>query len=662
MTEYNTSFRFSWLIKVLLLAGILFLFNGIPAVYPTVSAQQQDLVFKVQVSSRVGSHANMNEFKKFNFDYPVEEFHHKNRYKYLVGNFSTYDEAKIYRNQLMGKGIKDAFIVATSGNQIVEDWKRMLNSHPKQGTTTETVETTETTSDFEDTQGEEPVEEENLQEGEDSFGSQDEPVDEVNQNIGKVHIYLIEENIFPDLSRPGHVQKENKKKNIFSQVRNLFKSKKKKQEEEVADTLNENKTGRAYIVLQPVNDSTGSDSASSENITTQEDKKEKPHVGFVSPLKAIKYREKGKPFPYNVLSPIIYVIDTTFNSNRIIIIAVVFIFFFQLSFAVLVLFLVIARFIKSAKEAKRELLRERYQDLIADYLFSDEKDTELPQELLRLNTKMKQDVLVDEVILLHKNLTGEAYDRLIKLYLELSLHQYSIKKINSRRWHIIAKGLRELTQMNVTSAMKRIQTLTNSGNEFIRMEARLAMIRLNKSNPFNYLSNYTDIITAWEKVNIHNLIEIHKVEIPDFKTWLTSHNDSVVTFCLEMITVYKQSNAYEEILKLLNHPNQIVIQKAIIALGVLGKPECGENLKEIYNTAYYQNKIRILTALGEFVDENNILFLENVLDDNDFDLKFEAAKSLNAIGGKGQMILMDRLLSEDPELQRIIKHIFDQRI
>ncbi len=263
---------------------------------------------------------------------------------------------------------------------------------------------------------------------------------------------------------------------------------------------------------------------------------------------------------------------------------------------------------------------------------------------------------------MHKNLSGETYERLIKLYFELSLHQYSIKKLKSRQWHVVAKGIIELTQMDVTSSLKRIEELIDSPNDIIRMEAQLALIRLNKSHPFSFLDSFTEELNEWEKLNIHNLIETHKIELPRFKKWLGSHNDSVVIFCIQMITIYKQSDAFDDLARLLEHPNKEVNRRAIMALGELGEPDATEHLKNVYGKSYLQNKLRIIKALAQIGDDSNLLFLENLLEDNDFDIRYEAALAMKTIGGTGMMLLLEKMREGDEELQLIIKHVLDERI
>lgn len=658
--------------------------------YSNAFAQQQDVTLSVQISARKGSPGDMIFLKKrHKIDKEIKEILDNGRYKYVVGTFYNYNDAKEYRNELIDEhGLKDAFIVAIQNEKILNNWDRNNYIASSKKTTPQKVEDSE----------EKPptkIEEENVVEPTSTTDKKEEPKKEKStqeiekpqkKNIGFAEAFINKENIFPHLSNKKveiedksnkkekkpekkevekkdnqekettkHEQKEKSKLNtIFS------KRKSKKENEDKVDKKDQPKKKKQAKAKNK----------QEENKEKIVEKEEKPEhwTGEAEEAETTKEvveklkKDKSLPFPQNILHPIMNVVETTFNSNKIIIMAIILIFYFQLSFILLVIFIVIQRFIKSAKEKKIEIVKEKYQNIIAEYLFSDEHENKIPTELIKINSYLKTDILVQEVLSLHKNLSGTTYERLMNLYLELSLHTHSLKKLNSRKWHIVATGIQELTQMKVGLATKRIEQFINHSNEIIRLEALLAIIRLNKTNPFSFLDKYTEDFTEWEKLNIHYLIDRHEIKIPDFKKWLSSHNDDVVIFCLQMIAIFKQQNAFDDLIKLLSHPNKKIIQKSITALGINGNSDASKYLKDIYNYVYHQNKIRIIITLGDFNDESNVDFLENILSDNNFDLRFHAAESLDKIGMPSDKYLDIAKKDEDTELETIVKHIFIERI
>lgn len=663
-------------------------------------ASAQSTIYKVQISSGREDAGKLERLtEKYNFAYPIEERFINGRYKYLVGSFDTYEEAKTYRNVIINDfGIYDAFVTQVKAEQPATHTAETVESTPESDVDEPFNEPNENIE-------EEVVEEEPEIEGSDTieyFGWAEafvplEPVFRADETTAKKKSTVETKEKKEEEPAKTEVSSKNKK-NWFS-VKEWFKRDKKtpKKEEKEVKEQPKKKEAKPAKKTEPEKKKTEKpkkktgvshkiDSTIKKNVEGMQKEENVSNIaeentdqtggdwgggavdssqtvaGIASEVKENVKKNEYLPFPQNIIKPVIYVIETTFNSNKIIILAVIMIFYFQLTFIFLVIFIVIARFVRSTREAKKEQIRERYQNIIADYLFSDDSENVIPPDLLKIKSNMRAELLLEEVLLLHRNLSGETYERLIKLYFELSLQTYSIKKLNKRQWHKVAKGIRELSQMDVTTSLRKIEELVDSSNDIIRMEAQLALIRLNKQNPFGFLDSYSEEMNEWEKLNIHHLIETHKIEVPRFKKWLKSHNDHVVIFCIQMITIYKQSDAYDELIALLEHPNKEINRRTIIAFGELRETRASETLKNIFGQAYLQNKIRIIRALGQIGDEANVLFLENLLDDNDFDIRFEAASAMKEIGGSGMMILLDRLSSGDEELQTIVKHVMDERI
>jgi len=454
------------LILIFQFSGNYFLFSSIPG----KGNQQQNLIYKVQISSKYGSKADLSKLEnKYNLDKPIEEVYHSGYYKYLAGTFVNYEDARQYRNYLITeKGIKDAFIIATQDGKIVEKWERINPSSgdvvekPKEKPKEEKIIQPEETSEEEEQISDEVTDEEIEIAVNDSF-----PID-----YGYISADIEIINKFPHLSK---VKKE--KKTYFKFGKSKSKAKKEKSDVKknigyvsvFAESSNADKVGISKQTKektpqkeeppksdkQPKPESTEegatdqtttegdfttdtsvnnteiseTDTSANDTFLSGEEFEEYPDVGepTEAPKPAVKQKKKAKreaiqkefrkqrPFPQNIIEPIIYVVETTFYSNRIIILAVILIFYFQISFALLVTFIVIARFIRSAQDQKKLLIKEKYQNIIADYLFSEENENLIPPELLKTRSKLATEVLIDEVLLLHNNLTGETYDRLIKL-------------------------------------------------------------------------------------------------------------------------------------------------------------------------------------------------------------------------------------------------------
>jgi len=305
----------------------------------------------------------------------------------------------------------------------------------------------------------------------------------------------------------------------------------------------------------------------------------------------------------------------------------------------------------------------QYQTLLVDYLFLEDNEDKF-REIKRIATsEFNKKILIDQMIDLSINLSGEAKEKLRNLYFKLRLDQDSIAKANSRKWHIKIKGFKELAFMNIRDANKKIEKALKSKNDILRMEAQLALVRLNEDDPFKFLDNLKKPFTLWEQLNVHELITYHNLPIPDFSRWTNSPNKTVVIFALRMINVFKQTRSVQAVIDCLNHPNYEIRHTAIKVCGEIHLRETLPHLKQMYKNEDYLNCLAIVQAMGKMPDESMLGFLKLVIDkEEDVQLQIEAALAINKMGNVGMEALEKLMESEYKNYQIIIRHILDKRI
>ena len=312
------------------------------------------------------------------------------------------------------------------------------------------------------------------------------------------------------------------------------------------------------------------------------------------------------------------------------------------------------------EEQLHQYLLEKYQSLIINYLFGSAS----PEEFLSIaSDNYRRQVLIDQMIDVSINLKGEESKKLISLYNLLSLDKSSIKKANSRRWHIKIKGIRELAFMNIKEANAVIYKALNSSNEILRMEAQIALVRLNDDNPFEFLSHLTSHFSLWEQITLHELIIHHNIPLPPFQKWLTSPNPTVVTFALRMIREFRQKESEDNVMETLFHPDPRVRLLAVEVAGDLDMRSTLQTMKHMYKYQEYKICLEIIKSMGKMPDVSMIGFLKLVLDkENDVQLQIEATKAISNNAEDGHKALVKIMESEYKNYSIIIKHVLDKRI
>lgn len=385
--------------------------------------------------------------------------------------------------------------------------------------------------------------------------------------------------------------------------------------------------------------------ADSTRMETQEPERDQHGIFFIYGGRLLERFQKSPLFITILYSVILYSIATL----------------------IILLILILIQRTKLSREQKlRDYLMEQYQLLLMDYLFDGTKREAAFSKLERLaRSRINRQILIDQMIDLSVNLKGEIREEIQALYLRMDLKRDSLQKAYSRKWHNNVKGFRELAFMNIRDANDQIIRSLNSGNEILRMEAQIAMVRLSDDNPYEFLDLLKKPLSLWEQVTLHELQIQHNLKVPAFKKWFFSENDSVAIFALEMVSWYRQRGTGKEILKLFDHGNEHVRATSYKVCGDIGLKMALPAMIKKYQGETFNNKLEILTAFAKMPQEKYLKFLKSVLDlEEDVQLQIEATKAMENTGEPGISMLIKLMKSKSPykNYQIIIRHVLDGRI
>ncbi len=345
------------------------------------------------------------------------------------------------------------------------------------------------------------------------------------------------------------------------------------------------------------------------------------------------------------------------------IVVLLLIIYLVFNFILVTVIVFVSRIRKNRKDRRIKKLEEEIQNLLAEYLFNPDMEISALNQMKNISSSFKRNILIQEIMRLSLDMSGEALENLRTLFFSASLDKDSLRKLRDRRWHIKVKGCRELTRMKAFKSKDEIEKMLNSKNEIVRMEAQIAMIELNEDNPYYFLDKLTKPFLGWEHLNVQVLIQRNGYEVPDFNKWLRVSNETVVLFAIEMIRIYKQISNAPRLVNFFEHPNLKIRAEAIRAVGEVGYVDCLPDLRRIYNYSDEEFKSLILKTMQILPDDNNKDFLKNILEGRYHKrFKLDAAKAMAALGVRGQIELKKFAQSGDEELVSIVNHVFDKRI
>lgn len=282
----------------------------------------------------------------------------------------------------------------------------------------------------------------------------------------------------------------------------------------------------------------------------------------------------------------------------------------------LIFILYIRRIAISARDTRADNLKFKYQYLIYEALVESQAENganaqQLIVEKLKKEVakgKLHKQILVDLVIDLKKNFSGDSEKQLVQLYQSLHLFEYSLQKLDSRRWDVQAKGIRELMEMDYAPLDTQliVDKLRFASNVTVAQEAQIALIKLEK-HPLAFLNDLENPLTDWQQISIHHLLsKIDRKFIPDFTTCLSSTNESVVKFVLRMIAEFDQKQAEFKVMECLYHPSIAIKEEAILTLIKLEAKNALPQIIEACQDCHISSYLDVIKAVHDWDETAHI--------------------------------------------------------
>ncbi len=317
---------------------------------------------------------------------------------------------------------------------------------------------------------------------------------------------------------------------------------------------------------------------------------------------------------------------------------------------------------KRRVEKNKRIWYQILATMISQAILSTEDETiEIPGEVKKLLKKsVFRKYTINELVHASKNLSGASISNLIRLYEILELNIDSYKRLRSKSWHIKAKGIQELGIMNQRKYGKEIFRLTNHPNELVRNEAQCSIINLYDFSGLRFLNVTTRQISQLQQIQLLNKLKGIKAENSDgFKKWLQSSNESVVVFSLKLARSANRYDLYDDVINCLQNT---CLEIKLNVLEYMKKVP-GENSAGIMVSHYFFNnrilRLAIIDALKDTGSEAEISFLQNLLHDQDNEIKAAAAKSLSRLHPLGSAFLQAQPFANQYPWKNIFLEIND---
>lgn len=331
---------------------------------------------------------------------------------------------------------------------------------------------------------------------------------------------------------------------------------------------------------------------------------------------------------------------------------------------ILVIYLKILRSNIRIIEKKNIRYRKTVEKYLIQFLYSEDEGILLSNEQKKIIKKFKRGVLSrrkrkiisDTFFVLSQEISGNMILTMHKLYEEIGLLKYTTKKIKSKKWNIVAIGIRDARRFNIEKLKEEIVDFINYPREEVRREAHLYFLELFGYDGLSFLDDLKVPLSEWDQIQL--LGEIQKIEnhlILDVSKWLTSENDYVILFILNIVKLFNRLETKEILLTLLHHKNKEVRLKAIEVLTHFEVKEAKYILKSKFATLSIAEKIYAFDLFAKVATPEDNTFIVTYTTHENFEIKHKALSILKRIDKN----LYDKLekTSDDKDYNKIINFL-----
>ena len=364
--------------------------------------------------------------------------------------------------------------------------------------------------------------------------------------------------------------------------------------------------------------------------------------------------------PQNIRSLYISVIEIASDN------AIIFVFtgltlflIINLTFVMVVLNYTIQR--KNHKARYIRIFNSMYEEVLLAYLFSHITWDKALIKLKRKNKRANRKILISILLNFKTNFKGELEQFVQDIYLNLNLHQDSLKLAHSVNNFKKVQGIKELTHLYPEGAKDLTAKLINDPEKYVRAEAQTAYIRLNHETPFNFFYTLEKPFSKWTQLSAFNLIRLHHLSVPSFEQFLEFKNPYIQSFSLRMITYFQQLENVPGILKTVESSNIRIRFLAYRAINDLRLYDSRELLKTKYNNENEKNRIEIVKAFRNIGNADDFDFLITVMKQESITLKTEACRAMYFMSMESREKLMAIQSSEIPDIELLVAHVTDPR-
>ncbi|TVZ28705.1 hypothetical protein JM83_3852 [Gillisia sp. Hel_I_86] len=240
--------------------------------------------------------------------------------------------------------------------------------------------------------------------------------------------------------------------------------------------------------------------------------------------------------------------------------------------------------------------------------------------------------LIDLMIRTQRSLLGLNYIKLKTLFTQIPPYGASANKLQSRKWYIKARGIREIYEMDQSQYTGELIKLRNNKNIYVRREAQIGIVIFLGWKSLRFLPYLKRQMTLWQQIKIvEKLNDLYPV--PDLKHLRRAYN-SDRPYANELIMrIIRKFNLTEDIayiIRFIDSPKFEIREAAIYCISsfILSETQIREIKEKFYNINNTEQQLLLLKYIQRISMEIDLRFYKDLLYNGNDIIKLSTADIL----------------------------------
>src|SRR5690606_37110539 len=225
--------------------------------------------------------------------------------------------------------------------------------------------------------------------------------------------------------------------------------------------------------------------------------------------------------------------------------------------------------------------------------------------------------LIDLMIRTQRSLLGKNYANLELLYKQIPPYRVSVNKLRSKKWHIKARGIREIYEMDQKQYLKEVIREINNDNIYVRREAQIATVVFLGWESFRFLPYLKWEMTLWQQIKVveklHDLFPIANLKY--LKKAYNTEKPYATELIMRIIRKFELVDEVDYIIRFLDAPNFDTRETAIYCISSfqLTEKQLTRLKYKFMNIRNVEQQVQVLRYINHTSPEVDITFYKLLL-------------------------------------------------